>query len=269
MSGVTVTQFDYSTIDDKDQRGKLISLEGRVKKLYAGVASSIIEIGQVVSSARSVLGNQKNGQFLKWVEGACGFSERTAYNYMNAFDRFGNVATVASFEDSALYALATPKVSQKAVTEATKLADKGVRITGKLAKELIAKHSNGKSKSSPVKPAPVKPPEPYKPRHSDSVEDDTEKCPNCGCTWWRPVQGGGHDCDKCCHPMGEPVGDTDESEEPKETGDLEQAEISKPVEGALKKARAALGVLVRYCDDMKLSDKANPHLQALAKLIGK
>jgi len=115
----------------------------------------------------------------------------------------------------------------------------------------------------------TKPNEPtaYKPKNSDSVQDETEKCPNCGCTWWKPVKGG-HDCDNCCHPMGEPTGGSDEETEIP-LGDLEQKALSADAEKELKKARSALGVLVRYCDAMKLASKAKPHLEALAKIIGK
>lgn len=149
---VTTANFDYSTIEDKDVKGKLINIEGRIKKRWAGVVSSIIETGGDLSAARSVLADHKNGTFVRWLEDACGFSERTAYNYMNAFDRFGSFATVAKLEDTAMYALAAPSTPEKAVAEAKKLADKGVQVTAKLAKELIAKHQ---PKSDPSKPTPT------------------------------------------------------------------------------------------------------------------
>lgn len=268
MVELSVTQFDYSGIEEKDIKGKLINLEGRIKKKHAGMADSIIEIGQELATAQAILADHHNGTFQKWVEQACGFSIRTAYRYINVFTRFGDSrASVAQLEDTALYALAESETPKKAVDEALRLAAKGNRITHSLAKELIAKHSpNGKHKSSPPK-AVASVPVAYKPRHSESVKDDTETCPNCGCNWWRPVQGG-HNCDKCNQPLGEPVGNPDEESE-REHGDMEQAELSKPAEGSLKKARAALGVIIRWCDEMKLTAEAKPHVEALAKIIGK
>ena len=106
----------------------------------------------------------------------------------------------------------------------------------------------------------------YKPKHSGSAHDDTHKCPNCGCTWWLQVPGG-HDCDNCGQPLGEPVGDQDEQRD-RPLGDLEQAERSAEAMKDHKKARSALGVVVRYCDTIGQTKRAKPHLDALLKIVG-
>lgn len=215
MTGaLTVTHFDYALIEDKDSKGKLISLEARIKKQHSGMAESIIEIGQELATARAILANHRNGTFIKWVEGACGFSERTAYNYMNAFERFGSFATVAKLEDTAMYALAAPKTPEKAVSEAKKLADKGISVTAKLAKELIAKHrgeskppTSNSSVNRTASPAPREPSTPPKPEPVGKAAP-SEKCPNCAGSKW--TEDDGWACAKCHHPYGEPVGDPDE-----------------------------------------------------------
>jgi hypothetical protein len=156
---VSIRTFNYSKLADADMTGKLLNLEGRIKRHRDGLALSVLAIGEDLCAAREVLANQKNGVFLQWLDGACGYSARTAYNYMAAYESFGKLATVASFEDVALYALASPSTPKKAVSEALKLADKGINVTGKMAKQIIKKH----------KPAAAPPPPP-----PDVVEEIAE-----------------------------------------------------------------------------------------------
>jgi Protein of unknown function (DUF3102) len=131
--------FDYLVLD-KDQQAKLRYCAGEIKKQKASVAASLMEIGQMLSIAHEQLANHNGGTFQKWVESECGFSKRTAYNYMAAFNVFGRCATVAQLEDGAMYALAQNGTPEKALKEVLKLTEKGVKITQKQAKEIIKKH---------------------------------------------------------------------------------------------------------------------------------
>lgn len=130
--------FDYSGMD-KDAKGKLISLAGEIRRQKEKHATSGFEIGRSVAASHAVFaGNGGEGQFSSWVERECGFSKRTAYNYMNAWREFGNCATVAQFDVSAIYALSSEtQGADKARKEAIKLADKGQKITHEKAKEIL------------------------------------------------------------------------------------------------------------------------------------
>lgn len=199
----------------------------------------------------------------KHVAERSGVSEPTVKRdgkYADAVDKLASPMRKIVDEGKAKVTDAEVQALAKADTDTQTKVARAIR-TGTKVKDAL-KQAGVKVKAATKKPEP----EAYKPRHRDSVQDDTNVCPNCGCTWWLPVKGG-HDCDSCRHPLGEPVGDVEESEP--ELGDVEQAELSKGAEKSLKKARTALGVIVRYCDDMKLTTKAKPFLEGLAKLIGK
>lgn len=146
---LAVTHFDYSTIEDKDQRGKLINLEGRIKKKRTGMIQSVLDIGEELAQAQAVLANHNKGTFKRWVEACFEFTDTTAYNCINVYTRFRESPQIIwGLSDTTLYLLAAPSTPDKSVLEATKLVDKGVRVTVEVAKELIAKHkpsTNGKT----------------------------------------------------------------------------------------------------------------------------
>ena len=162
--------FDYSALD-KDDKGKLLCLVREINGEKQKHADAGMEIGKAVATAHSILAKDgKDGRFSEWVEAECGFSRATAYNYMNAWQRFGNCPTVGQFDSVALYDLASPNTPEPAVKEAIKLADKGVKITRVKAKELLDKFRVAAEK--PKKPRtpkvetaaePTKPEEPPAP----------------------------------------------------------------------------------------------------------
>lgn len=138
-SELVEAEFSY-TLLEKDNAAKLRYCAGEIQKLKVTVATSIMEIGKMLTVAQEELANYHKGLFVKWIESECGFSKSSAYNYMAAFHVFGNCATVAQLEDAAMYALVQKDVPEKALKEALKLADKGIKITQKQAKDLIKKH---------------------------------------------------------------------------------------------------------------------------------
>lgn len=217
--------FDYSLIEDKDDKGKLINLEGSISRRLSKTAKDMLETGQEIKTAHAILAKYKDGTFCQWVEQACDISLRTAQNYMNAFDKFGIDATVAKIEVSAMYALASPSTPNTAFTEAKKLADKGVAITQKVAKAIIKKH---------------------KPKAESNGKPDHGKCPNCGGSKW--TDDNGLACAKCHHPHGEPVGDVDE-----DRVSIQRSKTVKTVEA-----------LMRAFDDLNfLSSKPRVHGEAI------
>lgn len=164
--------FNYEMVE-KEHAAKLRYCANQIQKHKANAAASMMTIGDMLCIAHEQLANYRSGTFLKWVETECGFSKSTAYNYMAAFRVFGSIPTVGNLEDGAVYALAQKETPKKALKEVLKLADKGTKITQKIAKEIIKKHLDesqeeqgeqtssaappSKTAPAPSKPAPPPP----------------------------------------------------------------------------------------------------------------
>lgn len=258
---ISAATFDYSQIEDKEIRGKLVHYEGQISRLKANVAKSVLELGKALCEARDLLADYHGGVFTGWLEVSNGFSQRSAYNYMGAWQVFGSFATVAKLEDTAMYRLAEPSTPKKAVTEAKKLADKGVNVTAKLAKELIEKYKD--KTAAPVADLDIEEslaPEGCTAHDEGSAAVDTDnrtepdeavidygKCPNCGGKKWADGPEGVA-CERCHHPHGEAVGDVDD--------DRVKLQRSKTV----KTAEA----LLRAFDDLQAMLPKPEHKQAVA-----
>jgi hypothetical protein len=141
-------RFDYDSVE-KEAKGKLVYLAGQIKKESASHTRTGIAIGESVAKAHEILaGDGRDGQFSQWVEAECGFSKRTAYNYMNAWQTFGKSESIEQYEPTAMYTLSGSKVPPDAVKEAEKLAKKGERITAEKADEILGKFRDVAKKTS-------------------------------------------------------------------------------------------------------------------------
>jgi hypothetical protein len=127
--------FDYGALDQETQ--VLVRLRaGEIKSLAKRVAADIVEIGGKLAEVKDRVGG--NGKFNEWLSAELGWSERTAYNFIAVWQRFGaanfaleNVAT------SALYLLAAPSTPAEAVEVAKQIADSGEEVTHSVAKEIV------------------------------------------------------------------------------------------------------------------------------------
>jgi len=196
--------FDYSLLD-KDVSGKLRYHAGQLTRWRKAHAEAIIETGRGLAEVQELLADHAGGVFVAWVEAECGFSKRTAYNYIAAFDAFGGCANFAQLEPSAMYLLAgSDEAVQKA---AIKLANKGKSVSHAVAKELVAEAKAAEPTRLHQTPEPIT---------VDAVsvtptEPAGEPCPNCGGTEWSEDTTGVA-CASCFHPQGEPLGDLDPGE---------------------------------------------------------
>lgn len=159
--------YNYSKCS-ADDKGKLICLAADANRLIKKDVEAIIAIGRTLSAAQEILAKHGNGAFGKWVKAETPYSPRTAYRCISAFATFGDCATVAQMEVSAVYQLAENATPKSAVKEAVKLAESGVRISQASAKKIIKKHvgpkpskpsGNGKPEPAVTAPAPAPPPE--------------------------------------------------------------------------------------------------------------
>jgi hypothetical protein len=145
--------FDYSSVD-RDAKGKLIYLASQINREKVNLAKSGMAIGKQIAEAHALLaGEGRDGKFAEWVSLVCGFSRRSAYNYMLAFERFSECDNVEQINQDALYALSGPNTPAGAIKEATKLAEKGQRVTMSDVKNLLLKFSDDdRQEAAPKQP---------------------------------------------------------------------------------------------------------------------
>jgi hypothetical protein len=188
-----LTKFDYEGLDKQ----KLVYFAGQLSKCAREHASSGMEIGRIIAEAHELFALAgQGGKFTAWVEYELRLSRQTAYNYMWAWQRFGNCKSLLQFTQEALYTLASPKVPEPAAFAAIKLADKGEQVDKKKAKELIGRcghKTNGKPPKPPSTPAPPVTVEVTPDVPGVAVSGD---CPNCG----DHQRGADGTCDKCLDP---------------------------------------------------------------------
>ena len=130
------TFFDY---DSLDQAHRLIVQEhtGEIRKRLRRSAQDVWEIGQRLADVRSRL---KRGQFLAWLKVEFGWSQRTAYNFINVYETFGDrFAKLANLDiaTSVLYQIASPSVPEELRTQVLRSAAAGEKVTNKAIKSAI------------------------------------------------------------------------------------------------------------------------------------
>ena len=90
------------SLQPTDIDARLKSLARQIAGTKKKLVGNVLQIGEALTEAQDLLANHHGGAFGKWVKQSCGFSKRTAYNYMSAHLVFGGCATVAQrrFEPS-------------------------------------------------------------------------------------------------------------------------------------------------------------------------
>ncbi|MEB3358921.1 MAG: DUF3102 domain-containing protein [Synechococcales bacterium] len=143
--------FDY---DSLDQSHRLIVQQhtGEIRRRLRRSAQDVWEIGQRLADVRSRL---KYGQFLAWLKAEFGWSQRTAYNFINVYetfgDRFANLATV-DIATSVLYQLAAPSVPDELRDQILESAAEGEKITNKSLKAAIEEHKKPRQQAQSQTP---------------------------------------------------------------------------------------------------------------------
>ncbi|MEM6452393.1 MAG: DUF3102 domain-containing protein [Cyanobacteria bacterium P01_D01_bin.105] len=139
--------FDYDSLD-AGQRSIIQQRTGEIRERLRRSAQDVWEIGQKLSDVRSRL---KYGQFLTWIKAEFGWSQRTAYNFINVYetfgDRFANLAKV-NIATSLLYQLASPSVPEELREQILRAAEQGDTMT---AKELQATIQKRRLKSAAIR----------------------------------------------------------------------------------------------------------------------
>ncbi|MEO0808618.1 MAG: DUF3102 domain-containing protein [Cyanobacteria bacterium J06643_4] len=150
--------FDYDSLE-VSQRELVQQRTGEIRERLRRSAQDVWEIGQKLSDVRSRL---QYGQFLAWIKAEFGWSQRTAYNFMNVYetfgDRFANLARV-NIATSLLYQLASPSVPEELRDQVLRAAQQGETLTAKELRATIKKRKQLKSAAQPAdtqkgKPSP-------------------------------------------------------------------------------------------------------------------
>src|SRR5262245_59360121 len=166
--------FDYGALDQETQ--VLVRLRAsEIKGLAKRVAGDIVEIGGKLAEVKDRLGG--NGRFNDWLSAELGWSERTAYNFIAVWQKFGaadfrleNIAT------SALYLLAAPSTPAEAVESAKRIADEGQEVTHAVAKAVIAEAKQARKAKSPELF------EGEEEEREEGASTEVQTCRVCGCT---------------------------------------------------------------------------------------
>lgn len=154
-----VTSFDYEVLD-AEQRIVVEQRTGEIRERLRRSAQDIWEIGQKLADVRSRL---KHGQFDAWLKAEFGWSRRTAYNFINVYEAFGERANLAQIDiaSSALYLLAAPSTPQNVRDEFMQRAREGETLTHKNLRQVIEKKKSrfirAIEKPEPPKPFTSKP----------------------------------------------------------------------------------------------------------------
>lgn len=114
MSDLSTSEFDYASVD-KETASKLqyFAKTGRALVRKSQI-QFLADMGKLLSEARSVLSNNKNGTFIKWATAEFDVSHQTVWNYVNVWEKIlSNGLTIyQNWSPTALYLLASGEISK-------------------------------------------------------------------------------------------------------------------------------------------------------------
>ena len=125
--------FDYEALDQEDRivvQQRTVEIHDLVRK----TAESVVQIGAKLAEVQQRL----SGRFTDWLESEFNWSERTAYNYIAVWQKFGNQKSIAKIANSALYLLSAPGTPETARRAAIEMAEAGEPVTYKVAQVIVA-----------------------------------------------------------------------------------------------------------------------------------
>lgn len=119
------TAFDYTALPATTATA-LRKQAAKIKERVRATTAGIIEIGRDLIAVKQTL---EHGQFSQWVEAECGFTARSAQNYMRAAEfAEGKYETVAVLPPAVVYKLSAKKAPIEVVKQVIQRAAAGVAI---------------------------------------------------------------------------------------------------------------------------------------------
>lgn len=126
--------FGYDTLPT-DKVATLREQAATIRMLVKTTTASIIEIGRHLVAVQDSL---EHGQFTHWVEIECGFTVRTAQNYIRVATLAGKSETVSLLPPTTAYKLASKSAAPEVVKEVLARAESGTIISDSGVKEMLA-----------------------------------------------------------------------------------------------------------------------------------
>lgn len=148
---IIVEAFDYAALDAETR----IVVQQRTSEIHERIDSikrDFTEIGKRLTDVKVRL---PYGYWGAWLESEFGWSQDTATNLMNAAKLAGKIPNFSEsgsqFAQTAMYVLGAKATPPEAVKEAVERANHGERITGEIAKEIVASHKPTNSRPAGVR----------------------------------------------------------------------------------------------------------------------
>jgi hypothetical protein len=168
MTEMTTTGFDYSKLDE-DTAAKLEYYATTGRALIRHSIESIAKMGELLSEAQNELAGHYNGTFIKWATAEFDISQKTVYNYVNAWTRLlcNGYTTYQNLSPTALYLLASDDTPKPILKKLERLAAENGTVKRADVQRLI---DAAKQKLSPPKP----PSKPVEAPVSDEIDDEED-----------------------------------------------------------------------------------------------
>lgn len=126
MLPAPASPFDYSKLSASDA-SSLRAVAENIRRHKRDAIASIIGIGEALIAVKRDL---EHGQFSAWVEAECGFTLRSAENYIRAAEfAEGKNETVALLPPAAVYKLAAKSTPPALVQEIMERVESGTAVT--------------------------------------------------------------------------------------------------------------------------------------------
>ena len=120
-----------------------------IHHLHKRVIGDVVEIGRHLTEAKAELKRELgHGHFGRWLSQECrGWSERTARNYMRAYELSLKTANFADLEIgvSAVHLVAAPSTPEEARIEILERAEAGEQVSGAEVRETIERAKREKT----------------------------------------------------------------------------------------------------------------------------
>ena len=148
--------FDYSTIDAAVRK----EAQAAAVRINANRSNARLAIFEVGKDLRAIKDKLPHGQFLPWIEKEFGMTDRTARNYMAAWQMYSeNPDEAVLLDPTALYALTAPSTPPEIKAEVLEQVKAGNIPSPKEIRAKIAAEKPAKAKLALklVEPAPEQP----------------------------------------------------------------------------------------------------------------
>lgn len=127
MSDMMQTGFDYGALP-VELAVKSRAAAERIKLRLKRTVEDIIEIGRELTAIKAEL---PHGQFLPWIAAEFEMDQKTAFNFMSVYERFGSgkLGIIPNFKPTILYALSAPSTPESVIDKAIEQAEAGDKVT--------------------------------------------------------------------------------------------------------------------------------------------